>query len=463
MKTPHARALRSFARDLQWLLALRLGVQLATVWFFVWGVAVLALRSLGWQKSCWLATGLLGILPIILFSLIYSPRLLPEFARLRASYDRLNACGGMVMAEESAEMSAWLDQLPPTADLQIRWRNGRAMLLLLISTLFILVALLLPERLTHFSIHRSLEVGQVVQQLQVEIKTLALEKIVDDKKAAEWQKQLAQLQNDVSGFDPDKTWEALDHIKQADSDAAKQAVDEATTKTESLEKAETLAKAMEQAADNGMDPGTASQAAQDLATMLDAAKLEDGIINNKIPPELLTGLNGLNKEQMQKLLQALQASQNSLKSMAGDLANLKLIDAASLAKMEAARQGYDAAALADYLAHCKGGDEDELFSWLDSPGKGGPGGGGPAAEMTWKDGTSEKDLKFQAHALPPAAKLADAQIVAVSKATPQLSGEDISEQPGELGDAAASGGSAHAQIILPEQRQAVQNFFKREQ
>ena len=462
MKTSHARALRSFARDLQWLLALRLGVQLATVWFFVWGVVVLALRILGLQNPFWLAAGLLGIIPIILFSVIYSRRLQPEFARLRASYDLLNACGGMVMAEESAEMSAWLDQLPPAAVPQLSWHNGRAMFLLLISTLFVLVALLLPERLTHFSIHRSLEVGQVVQQLQAEVKTLALEKIVDDKKAAELQKQLAQLQNDASGFDPDKTWEALDHIKQADSDAAKQAMAEATTKTESLEKAETLAKAMEEAADNGMDPAMASQAAQDLAMMLDAAKLEDGIFNNKIPPELLAGLNGLNKEQMQKLLQALQASRDSLKSMAGDLANLKMIDAASLAKMEAASQGYDAAALADYLAHCKGGGDDELFSWLAHPGKGGPGGGGPAADMTWKDGTSEKDLKFQAHALPPAAKLSDAQIVAVSKAAPQLSGGDVSEQPGALGDAAASGGSAHAQVILPEQRQAVQTFFKRE-
>ena len=83
--------------------------------------------------------------------------------------------------------------------------------------------------------------------------------------------------------------------------------------------------------------------------------------------------------------------------------------------------------------------------------------------MTWKDGASEKDLKFHEHALPPAAKLSDAQIVAVSKAAPQLSGEDVAEQHGALADAAASGGSAHAQVILPEQRQAVQNFFKRDQ
>ena len=46
--------------------------------------------------------------------------------------------------------------------------------------------------------------------------------------------------------------------------------------------------------------------------MLNAAKLEDGILNGKIPPELLSGLNGLNKEQMEKLLQALELNKNSL-------------------------------------------------------------------------------------------------------------------------------------------------------
>ena len=465
MKTSPARALQSSARHLQWLLALRLGVQLSTVWFFVWGVVALALRIAGVQNTFWLVAGLFGFAPLILFSVFYARRRQPEFARLRASYDRLNAYGGLVMAEESADMSAWLAPLASANRLKIHWRCGPAVGRLCVSILFIAIVLLLPERLTRFSLHRSLEVGPVVRQLQAEVKTLAQEKIVDDKKAAELQKQLAQLQNDASGFDPDKTWEALDHIKQADADAASQAMDEATAKTESLAKAETVAKAMQQAADDGMSPATASQAAQDLATMLDAAKLEDGIMNNKIPPELLaglTGLNGLNQAQMQKLLQALASNKDALKSMAGDLANLKMIDAATLAKLQAADGDYDPAALADYLAHCQGGD-DELFSWLAHPGKGGPGGGGPGADMTWKDGSSEKNLKFQEHVLPPSAKLSDAQIVGVSKAAPQLSGEDVSAQSGALDNAAASGGSAHAQVILPEQRQAVQNFFKREQ
>ncbi|HEX3857867.1 MAG TPA: hypothetical protein VHY30_11295 [Verrucomicrobiae bacterium] len=462
MKTSHARALQSFARDLQWLLALRLGVQLATAWFFAWGVVVLALRIFGTQNTFWLALGLFGIVPLIFISVMRARRLKPEFSKIRANYDRLNACGGVVMSEEAADMGAWLAQLPEAAAPKLHWHSGRAMLLLSVSAIFAGTTLLLPERLTRFSIHHPLEIGQIVSQLQAEVKTLAQEKILPDKKADDLQKQLSQLQKDSFGYDPNKTWEALDHIKQSNSDAAKQAAEEALKKTESLTQAETLAKAMQQAADTGMNEATASQAAQDLASMLNAAKLEDGILNAQIPPELLAGLNGLNKEQMQKLLQALELNKNSLGLTASNLANLKMIDPATLAKLLSAGKCDNSGALADYLSTCTNGG-DLVLSWLLHPGKGGPGGGGPEADMTWNDGASEKDLKFQQHALPPSSHLDDAQLVGVSKAAPELSGNDVSAQHGALDNATASGGSAHAQIILPEQRQAVQNFFKRDE
>ena len=83
-----------------------------------------------------------------------------------------------------------------------------------------------------------------------------------------------------------------------------------------------------------MNEATATQAAQDLASMLNAAKLEDGILNGQIPPELLSGLNGLNKEQMEKLLQALALNKNLLSMTVSNLANLKMIDPAMLAKCQ---------------------------------------------------------------------------------------------------------------------------------
>ncbi|HUA68297.1 MAG TPA: hypothetical protein VMA13_07090 [Candidatus Saccharimonadales bacterium] len=459
MKHSHAHALQSFARDLQWLLTLRLAVQMATAWFFVWGVVVLALRFFGTHNIPLLAAGLTGVAPLAVVAFWRARRQRAPFTNIRASYDHLNECGGLIMCEESMDMSAWTGQLPQAATPKFRWHSGQAWLLFCISLIFMGVALLLPQRLTRFP-GRHLEIGPIVQQLQAEVTVLKQEKIIDSQKAAEVQKQLSQLQNDSLGYDPSKTWEALDHIKQSDSDLAQEASQEVLDKTTSMTEAETLAKAMEQASDSGMSPATASQAAQDLAAMLNAARLDNGLLNAKIPPELLSSLSGLNKEQLDKLMQALEMNKELMGMSISNMANLKMIDPAMLAKLEQAGQCDNPDALADYLASCTNGVEASLL--CERPGKGGPGRGGPEAPMTWSAGASEKDLKFQEHALPPSAHLSDAELVGVSKSAPQLSGSDALAQHGALDNAAAGGGSANAQVILPEQRQAVQNYFKRD-
>jgi hypothetical protein len=462
MKHSHLDALQTFTHKLTALLAMRAVVQMATVWFFVWGVFVLTMRISRVPHTEWLALGVFGFVPITILAVLRERCRQPAFANLRANYDRLNSCGGVIMSEEAADMSAWVAQLPEPVVPKFHWHSGRPLLLLGLSALFAATALLLPERLTKLGNNHSLEIGQLVGQLQAEVKTLAQEKIVDEKKADELQKQLSQLQKDSSGYDPNKTWEALDHVKQANADAAKQAAEEAVAKTESLAQAETLAKAMQQAAEAGMTEATASQAAQDLASMLNAAKLEEGILNGRIPPELLAGLNGLNKEQMEKLLKALELNKNSLGLTVSNLANLKLIDAAMLAKCQNAGQCHNPGALADYLSTCTNGCNADALLECWRLGRGGPGGGGPPAPMLWDNDTSEKDQKFQEHALPPSSHLSDAQLVGVSKAAPELSANDVSAQRGALDNAAAGGGSVHAQVILPEHRQAVQKFFKRD-
>jgi hypothetical protein len=459
MKSPHAKALHAFARDLQWLLALRATVQMATVWFFVWGIVILALRFFGRESALWLGVGLGGVVPVMGLAVWRANRQRAAFTHIRANYDRLNGCGGIIMAEEAADMSAWVGQLPEAAVPRFRWQSGRALFFLGVSALFGATALLLPERLAHFAGRRPLEIGQVVGQLQAEVKTLAQEKILDEKKEKDLQKQLNQLQKDSLGYDPDKTWEALDHIKQSNAEEAKQAAAEALTKTDKLTEAETMAAAMEDAAASGMSEATASQAAQDLASMLNAAKLEEGLLNGKIPPELLSSLNGLNKQQLEKLLQAIKFNKSSLGRTVTNLANLKMIDASLLSQCEHAGQCHNPNALAEYLSSCTNAcNEAECWSLC----RAGLARGGPGAPMTWADGASERDLKFQEHALPPAARLSDAQLIGVSKSAPPLTSGDAAPSHGALDNAAASGGAAHMQFILPEQRQAVRTFFNRD-
>ena len=457
MKSSHATALQTFTRHLQWLLALRLALSLATMWFFVWGVAILAMRFFGVQNPYWLTVGLAAVVPLVLLAGRWGQKKCASQGTIRAAYDHLNECGGLIMSAEFAQMEPWLAQLPDPSVPKLRWRNGRALLSFSVSVFFVAAALLLPNRFTHISLRHPLEIGQLVQQLQAEVNVLSQEKIIDSQKSADLQKQLSQVENDSLGNDPGKTWEALDHIKQSDSDEAKQAAQEAITKTAEMSQAETLARAMEQASNAGMDTATESQAMQDLASMLNDAKLENGLLNAQIPPQLLSQLNGLNKEQLEKLLEALESQKGLLSMDISNLTNLKMIDPAMLSKLMAAGVCENPDALAQYLSTCTNGCDAALLCRRPGPGRGGPG-----APMTWSAGASEKDVKFQEHVLPPSSHLSDAQLVGVSKAAPELAGKDVSAQHGALDNAAGGGGSARAQVILPEQRQAVQNYFKRD-
>jgi hypothetical protein len=66
----HPQAVLSFARRLHRLHLFRSFVQLATLWFFIWGAVVLAVRFAGCQHTGWLALGMFGLVPLILTSAI---------------------------------------------------------------------------------------------------------------------------------------------------------------------------------------------------------------------------------------------------------------------------------------------------------------------------------------------------------------------------------------------------------
>jgi hypothetical protein len=364
------------------------------------------------------------------------------------------------MAEEVSDMAQWQSQLPSPAVPAVRWRNGRSVGLLSMSAVFAVGILLLPDRLTILHASQPLEIGKLVGELKAEVQTLKDEKILEERKADETQKQLANLEEKSSGLDPSKTWEALDHIKESDADLAKQAAEEALNKMATLSAAQTLASAMQQAADDGMRDDIATHAAEDLASLLKSAKLEEGLLKSDIPKELLDQLNGMNKEELSKLLSAIQFNKNNLNKTMANLKNLRLIDAKSLSQCQGAGTCTNCNALAAYLCTCTNASSCNLASLC--YGRGGPGGGGGTGPMTWQDKSSEDNVKFKENALPPSSHLSDAQFVGVSKSAPELSANDLAAEHGALAAAQASGGSANSQVILPQHRQAIQRYFKRD-
>ncbi len=458
----HSRSLKSLFRRLALLLMFRGAVQWATVWFFLWGVVVLAIRFSGALEDSWLGYGLLGFLPLALAVAFREWRRQPSFTKVRAVYDDLNRCGGVIMTEEIADMSAWQDRVPSAATPRLRWRSRRAMGLFSLSAVFVAVTLLLPDRLTTLSAKPTLEIGKLVEELRAEIEVLEEEKILEENKADELQQQLSKLKEESSGLNPNKTWEALDHLKESNSDLARQAAEEALAKLTSLTRAETLANALQSAAESGMSEDTATRAAQDLASMVKSAKLEEGLLKGEIPPELLSDLSGLSKEDMEKLLSALKFNKESLGKAVAKLANLKLIDAELLGKCEKAGACLNPDALAAFLAECEGECEG-LIELVASYCRGGVTRGRGDAPMTWTDGSAEDGAKFKEETLPPSSRLSDSEFVGVSRAAPDLSGEDVVAGSGALVGARSGGGAAHSQAILPRHKQTVQRFFKREE
>ena len=462
MNNSHARCLRAFVRRLTALLMVRSAVRWATGWFFLWGVVVLAARIAGASGSEWLVLGLLGAIPLAVIAAANVWRRHPAFSTLRAEYDRLNACGGVIMSEEAADMSAWQSRTPAPSLPQLRWKSTRSIVSFGLSALFVAVALLLPERLTMAASDGQLEVGQLVEELQAEVETLEEEKILEENKSNELQEQLARLKEQSSGLDPNRTWEALDHIKEANSELARQAAEEALAKLTALNQSEALATALQAAAEAGLGEETATRAAQDLASMLKAARLEEGLLDVDIPADLLSALDSMDRETMEKLLRSLQFNKDKLGKLASKLAKLKLIDAELLAACKKAGERPDCEGLAAFL--CESGGDCESFSALAvSYCRGGVNRGRGDAPMTWTDPSAEEGVKFKEEVLPPSSRLSDAQLVGVSRAAPDLTGDDVVIDHGALAGAQGSGGAAHAQVVLPRHQPTVRRFFAREE
>src|SRR5690348_17233404 len=112
MQNQQAAPLHQFVNRWKRLFFVRAGIQAATVWFFIWGVVVLAAKISGVRNNLWPALGLLGAVPLIILAGLLACRKIPALAKFNANFDRLNACGGIIMSGEVADMSAWHETLP---------------------------------------------------------------------------------------------------------------------------------------------------------------------------------------------------------------------------------------------------------------------------------------------------------------------------------------------------------------
>ncbi|MFA6547190.1 MAG: hypothetical protein WCS99_22425 [Limisphaerales bacterium] len=460
----HEPAIREFTSRLTFLLIFRTALRCATVWLLAVGATVLVARVTGLVASHWLIGGLLGLVPVVIAAAWIEWLRRPQLATVRAAMDRHNHAGGLIMAAAQADVSAWQTGSKPGQP-RLRWNSGRPITLFAAAALFLGASMLLPERFIVGAAPRPLDVGKLVTELTEQITALDEEKILPEDKALELKKELARLGKESAAKDPAKTWESLDHLKQSNADLARQAAEEAIQKTDAMKQAETLAAAL------GLLPDSAAslleRAMQDMASLLQQAKLEQGLLAAKLPEELLKAAKDgkLNPEQLKELMKALQGGKDKLGECLDKLANLKLIDARLLEACKKAGQCPNPDGLAAFLAE-NGADLDSISGVLQVyvKGNGGVDRGRGDAPLTWTDPSSEEGMKFKDTALPMSSLngLKNAQLVGISRSAPEVTGDKESAQAGALTGAGAGGGAANVQQLLPRHKGAVQRFFKRE-
>lgn len=455
--TAHDRAIDLLRTRLAAVLALRQSLALLTVWAFLWGAAVLGLRAAFGVARPPLLWGLSAVPFALLAANLLAWRGLPSRAAFRALLDRRSGCGGLLMAAEEETLGAWQEKMPAPVLPELHWQARRAWVLLAVGGAFLLLCFAVPQRYTNLG-GQPLEIGPEVEKLQRQIKVLKEEAVLEPERAEAMQKKLEQVRDEALGKDPVKTLEALDHVQDVTSKAGRQAAEQAARKKERLADMEAAVELLRKK-NKSLTPRQLAAAMSELATLTRKAASESALSRKKLDPKKLqAALKGkLNPDDLKDLLDALNASEEEADELLEKLKIVGLIDAECLGKCKGGCDGKDLEAFLNKhpnFAECLD---------VSRPGVGGVTRGPGPASLSLNGNTEDEERKLKPEALPPGAlDTKKSQLRGLSKTAPERGKPETDHQAGALAGAAADGGSANTQVVLPRHRGTVSRYFNRQ-
>jgi hypothetical protein len=454
--TAHDRAINHVRLQLAAVLVLRQSLALLTAWVFIWGAAVLGLRAAFAVERPPLLWGLAAVPLAVLAAYLLARRHVPARTAFRALLDRQSGCGGLLMAAEEQPLGGWEQRMPAPVRPELHWQARRSWALLGIGTAFVLLCFAIPQRYTNLG-GQPLEIGPEVAKLKEQVKFLKEEAILEPERAEALDKKLDQVRDEASGKNPVKTLEALDHVQDVASKAGKQAAEQAGRKKESAVEAKAAAELLRKKGKQ-LTPKQLAGAMAELATLTRKAAAENALANKGLnSKKLKAALEGkIDVDELKDLLAALDASEKDVDEFLGKLKILGMIDEECMCKCKG--KCWDDKDLEVFLskhpklAECEGG----------RPGVGGITRGPGPAQLGLTNNTPEEELKLKAQALPPRAlEVKKSQLRGLSKTAPEVSKPGTTSDSGALTGAAADGGSANTQVVLPRHRGTVSRYFER--
>jgi len=459
------RLLKTFRGRIALLLILRLLIRFSTVFAFILGMVILIARVGFAVRRSFLLWLFLGYLPFLISAVVLSVKRIPSYSSLKALLDSRNKCGGLLMAGDEVDLGFWQGSLGPLNAPVLRWRAGKAAAVFTLAVIFVIVSFVVPQRYMKIASARPLNIGMDVKELGEQIETLKQEEIITAEKADEYEQKLEQLKDKASGYDPVKTWEALDHIQQNVRQEAEKAAMDALSQTESLTRAAGLAEGLYEGGSE-IKSDVYSESVSELSAMVKGLLSENELLRNSLNPDLLSACEKceLSSEQLKQLADALKAHKLKLSADLAKLCEAGLADLKNLKMCEMLGQcdieGLKAFLCQDANSMCIG---DALSMCCGCPGRGGVSRGRADAAMTWTEGSSEEGAKFKEQVLPAGslAALKESMTIGVTVEAPTVE-EGLAPVSGDvLGQAEAGGGEAFRRTILPRHKGAVKRYFER--
>ncbi len=453
------KTIRKFRIKIAVLLILKKTLAVATVWGLIWGTGVIVLRATVGLPSLTLLAGVIGLIVAIGYAVVLALRQIPKRTALRASLDKHNGAGGLMMAAETVELGNWRKQMPSIHPPRLHWRGGVSWGRFAGAVLFVCISFLIPQRFVEISKAQPLDIREEVKQLAEGIDVLKEEEIIEFAEAETLEEKLDQLQAEASGEDPVKTWETLDHLADTLSQESANAAQETLSKTERLTEVETLSEGLINEGSE-MDAGLLAESMAALSGLVQEAAQENALLAAQLP-DLKGDTNSLTLEQLKEISAALRLTKSDIYEQLVKLHEVNLIDLETLKVWEQLGE-CNSEGLAAFLA-----ENAENMSVAQCIGGWCRGGrinrGRGDAPMTWSDGTTEEGAKFKAEALPLSdiASLEDSELVRLSIAAPSVETSSLPPKSGGLGGATAGGGSSFAQTVLPRHKGAVKRYFER--
>jgi hypothetical protein len=445
------------------ILVVRRFARWSAPWWFLWGAMILAMRVLLTPSSTLFAVGLLAFPLLVLLAHCRERRRLPSQAQALALVDGTSQAGGLLMARgEGFATEGWEGAGRRQAFPEIRWEAGRLAALHGVGAIFLVLCLVLPApRIGPPEKPHPLDLGALVAEYKAQIEELAEEEVLNEAEKEELLALAQRLAEERSGDDPELAWEALDSLRDALADKAREAADKALREMMTAEQARDLLDQLAKALQQGeLTPDAAAQAAQAMADfMADQPGGED--LANLLRD---AALEGLTPEEMQQLA---QCAGEWAEKADGNCQNLALRkgafgEAGEFGEKRAQCRAAAQQDLAEFLAKQGGNCEGAAMLAVCSTqcGWGVDRGPGPAP-LTWQQGSREEGAQFKETILPGQRPedLGQTRRVGIDATAPEVVDGPEATQAGQLSGAAAGGGSGRAQRILPRHRQAVSAYF----